>query len=60
MGGGRRWSITSFNNKESTTALTDDDDDADADADAEEDDRDEMRSPGGLPRITSNATTPKV
>ena len=60
MGGGRRWSITSFNNKESATALTDDDDDDDADADAEEDDRDEMRSPGCLPMITSNATTPKV
>lgn len=43
-GGGIRWSTTSFNNMFSPPG----------------DDKEEMRSAGCFPTITSNATTPKL
>jgi len=52
-GSGMRWSITSFNNACWLICEHDEEENADAE-------RDEMRSPGCIPIITSIVTTPKL
>ena len=52
-GGDGHWSITSFSSKWSTVDVDEDEEEAD-------DNKHEMSSPGSLPIISSNVTTPKL